>query len=94
MLKNFSLITGWTGIISAAIAILTKNTFLYVASQFLAALSSISWMILINGKVTTDSLVSFGLSTIALLVKSEWLVYAASLSRAVSYQFILMRRKE
>jgi hypothetical protein len=85
-------VTGWSGVVVSAAAILTKDTGLFLISQIVASISAFLWGRWLQGKkVTPDLVLSFCLTVVAAITKDPWWMYMAILARAIGYQLTFER---
>jgi putative flippase GtrA len=86
-----TVISGWTGIVSTAIAIACQDKPIYLLAQLISITSGFLWSLLLNKKLTWDLILSLVLSAAATVLQSEWVLYSSALARSISYQLILAR---
>jgi hypothetical protein len=85
-------VTGWSGVVVSAAAIMTKDTGLFLVSQIIASISAFLWgRWLQHKKVTIDLVISFVLTVVSAITKDPWWMYAAILARAIGYQLTFER---
>ncbi len=84
-------LVGWSGIVLNAIAIGTRNTYLFLIGQIVATTSAFLWARWIQKSITWDLVLSLALTTIAAICREPFIMYAAMLVRSISYQLVFER---
>ncbi len=91
LLINFIRVTGWTGFIIGAFAVLFKSPDLFIFWQVVANLSGFAYNSFLQNKLSADVVLSLIVTILAAITKDVNLAYSAMLIRSLSYQLIFER---
>lgn len=91
MMINLIRVTGWLGVLINIIAISSHNLQLVLLGQLVSSVSAFLWSRFLQNKVTWDILLSLTFSIVSVITGEQMWIFAAMLSRSVSYQFVFER---
>lgn len=77
---------GWGGIILNAYAIYSRSVDLFILGQLTSSITSFFWSIWLQKKITADLIISLGFTALSVYSRDSFMIYAAMLSRSISYQ--------
>ena len=87
-IENVIRFFGWTGFAIGVLAVFKRDIQLFLIWQLVSNISGFLWNNYLQKRVSWDTVLSLGVTVLAVLTKDQYVSYAAMLIRSFSYQLI------